>query len=79
VTYVGQRAVNGAEREPAKGTVLNTCMGGCGKAMPAGQKCYECAVTAVDVWRAAKRGDGVEPPAEDATSKSTHGLTGSSA
>lgn len=36
------------------------CRGGCGKPMPAGQKCSECAAAAVDAWAIAngRRGSG---------------------
>lgn len=36
--------------------------------MPPGQKCYECAVAAVDAWAQAKKGVPQEPD-DDAESK----------
>lgn len=37
--------------------------------MPPGQKCYECAVAAVDAWAQAKKGVPQEPAADDAESQ----------
>jgi hypothetical protein len=50
-------------------TMTEPCQGGCGKPMPPGQKCYECAVAAVDAWRQAKKGIPQETLDEDAGSK----------
>lgn len=38
----GVGTARGADREP--------CRGGCGKSMPPGQKCVECATAAVEAW-----------------------------
>jgi hypothetical protein len=37
--------------------------------MPPGQKCYECAVAAVDAWRQAKKGIPQEPLDDEARTK----------
>lgn len=47
----GASSAAGDEQAPAH---WEPCRGGCGTAMPPGQKCFSCAAAAVATWKAAQ-------------------------